>query len=113
MSGTLFLSVHNEIWQLLVSPNLVNVGLRTCVIPRLMHLLSLTTLRVSRIDDAKCILVRRVCVSVCLFLAAFQHYFTDPDVTWENGRRCPLWAFSLCTLGQIFNQCTGFVATET
>jgi len=20
---------------------------------------------------------------VCLFLAAFPHYFTDPDVTWE------------------------------
>jgi len=27
----------------------------------------------------------RLCV--CLFLA---HYYTDPDVTWGNGRRCPL-----------------------
>jgi len=24
----------------------------------------------------------RACVSVCLFLAAFPHYCTDPDVTW-------------------------------
>jgi len=28
------------------------------------------------IADAKCILVTRVCVSVCLFLAAFRHYCT-------------------------------------
>jgi len=27
---------------------------------------------------------------VCLSLAAFPHYCTDPDVTWRNGRRCPL-----------------------
>jgi len=27
-----------------------------------------------------------VCLSVCLFLAAFPHYCTDPDVTWGNGR---------------------------
>jgi len=44
------------------------------------------------VHDAKCILVTCVCVcvSVCLSLAAFQHYCTDPDVTWGNGRRCPL-----------------------
>jgi len=35
------------------------------------------------VDDAKCILVTRVCVSVCLWLAAFPHYCTDPDVTRE------------------------------
>jgi len=29
-------------------------------------------------------------LSVCLFLAAFPHHCTDPDVTWGNGRRCPL-----------------------
>jgi len=29
-------------------------------------------------------------LSVCLSLAAFPHYCTDPDVTWRNGRRCPL-----------------------
>jgi len=29
-------------------------------------------------------------LSVCLSLAAFQHYCTDPDVTLENGRQCPL-----------------------
>ena len=31
-------------------------------------------------------LVTAVCVSVCLFLAAFPHYCTDPDVGWGNGR---------------------------
>jgi len=30
----------------------------------------------------------RLCV--CLSLAAFPHYCTDPDVTWANGRGCPL-----------------------
>jgi len=30
----------------------------------------------------------RLCV--CLSLAAFPHYCTDPDVTWGNGRGCPL-----------------------
>jgi len=27
-----------------------------------------------------------VCVTVCLSLAAFPHYCTDPDITWGNGR---------------------------
>jgi len=41
--------------------------------------------------DAKCILVTRVCVSVCPWqLAACPHYCTDPDVTWGNGRKCRL-----------------------
>jgi len=31
-----------------------------------------------------------VCLSVCLSIAAFPHYCTDPDVSWENGRGCPL-----------------------
>jgi len=31
-----------------------------------------------------------VCVSVCLSLAAFPHYCMDLDVTWGNGRGCPL-----------------------
>ena len=39
------------------------------------------------LDDAKCIVVTRfrvsVCVSVCLSAAACPHYCTDPDVTWE------------------------------
>ena len=30
----------------------------------------------------------RLCV--CLSLSAFPHYCTDPDVSWENGRECPL-----------------------
>jgi len=31
-----------------------------------------------------------VCLFVCLSLAAFPHYCTDPDITWGNGRRCRL-----------------------
>jgi len=42
------------------------------------------------IDDAKCIVVTRVCVSVCLSTAACPHYCTDPDVTWGIDRGCPL-----------------------
>jgi len=34
--------------------------------------------------------VTPVCVSVSLSLAAFPHYCTDPDVSWVNGRGCPL-----------------------
>ena len=32
----------------------------------------------------------RPCVCVCLSAAACLHYCTDPDVTWRNGRECPL-----------------------
>ena len=41
---------------------------------------------------AKCILVTTVCVCmcVCLSLAIFLHYCTDPDVTLEKDRECPL-----------------------
>jgi len=39
---------------------------------------------------AKCIVVTRVCVSVCLSAAACLHYCTNPDVTWGIGRGCPL-----------------------
>ena len=41
-------------------------------------------------DDAKCIVVTRVCVSVCLSTAAYLRYCTDPDVTWRSGKGCPL-----------------------
>jgi len=50
-----------------------------------------------------------VCLSVCLSLAAFPHYCTDPDVTWRNSRGYA-W---LCTIGRTCNRCTGFVATTT
>jgi len=40
--------------------------------------------------DAKCIVVTRVCVSVCLSAAVRPDYCTDPDVTWGLGRGCPL-----------------------
>jgi len=33
------------------------------------------------VDDAKCIVVTRVCVCVCLFAAVCPHYCTEPDVT--------------------------------
>jgi len=48
------------------------------------------------VDDAKCVLVTRICVCVsvsvcvCLSVASCPHYCTDPDVTWGNGRECPL-----------------------
>ena len=43
------------------------------------------------IDDAKCIVVTRVCVCVYVSVAAVRpHYCTDPDVTWGHGRGCPL-----------------------
>jgi len=40
------------------------------------------------VDDAKCIVVSRVCVSVCLSAAACLHYCTDPDLTWRSGSGC-------------------------
>ena len=40
--------------------------------------------------ESKCIVVTRVCVCVCLSAALFSHYCTDPNVTWRNGRGCPL-----------------------
>jgi len=44
------------------------------------------------IDDAKYIVVTRVCVcvSVCVSVAVRPHYCMDPDVTWGRGRGCPL-----------------------
>ena len=42
------------------------------------------------VDDAKCAVVTHVCVSVCVSLAAFPHYCTDPDVTCRDGRGCHL-----------------------
>jgi len=38
----------------------------------------------------KCVVVTAVCVSVCLSIATLPHYCTNPDVSWENGRGCPL-----------------------
>ena len=32
----------------------------------------------------------KVSVCVCLSVPRFAHYCTDPDVTWGNGRECPL-----------------------
>jgi len=41
-------------------------------------------------DDAKCIVVTIVCVSVYLSTAACPHYCTDPGVTLGNVVGCPL-----------------------
>jgi len=68
-----------------------------------------TYLRFARgVAEEKCILVTAVCVSVCLSLAAFPHYCTDPDVTWGNDRG----ALQLFTIARICNRCTGFVCYE-
>jgi len=42
------------------------------------------------VDDAKCIVVTHICVSVCLSAAACLHYCMDFDVTGGNGRGCLL-----------------------
>jgi len=46
------------------------------------------------VAEAKCILIKAVCVSVCVSvcrsLAAFPHYCADLEVTWGDGRGCPL-----------------------
>jgi len=53
------------------------------------------------VDDAKCIVVTRVCVSICLSAAARPHYCTDPDVTWGNGRGCSLVVHYLADLQSV------------
>jgi len=40
--------------------------------------------------EVKYIFATAICVSVSLSLAIFPHYCTDRDVTWKNGRECPL-----------------------
>jgi len=42
-----------------------------------------------------------VCLSLCLSLAAFPLYCTDPDVTWRNGRGCPLVVHYLADLQSV------------
>ena len=37
------------------------------------------------VDHEKCIVVTRVCVSVCLSAAACPHNCTDPDVNCRSG----------------------------
>jgi len=50
------------------------------------------------VAEAKCILVTRVCMFVCLSLVAFP---PDPDVTWGNGRMCPLVVYYLADLQSV------------
>jgi len=57
---------------------------------------SIFTFRVRRSRGEMCRGYGRLCVcvcvhvSVCLSLAAFLHYCTDSDVSWGNGKGCPL-----------------------
>ena len=44
------------------------------------------------------------CVPACLFVAAFSHYCTDPDVTWGMVGG----SFQLCTIRRICNRCVHF-----
>jgi len=53
------------------------------------------------VDDAKCIVVTRVSVSVWLSAAVCPHYCTDPDVTWGRGRGCPLVVHCLADLQSV------------
>ena len=46
----------------------------------------LITFRIRHMHQAKCIVATDVSVSVCLSLAAFLQYCTNPDVTLRNGR---------------------------
>jgi len=50
-----------------------------------------------RRTEAKCVVVMAVCLSVCLSLAAFPQYCTDPDITWAMVRS----ALYLFAIGQI------------
>ena len=52
-----------------------------------------------------------VCLSlcVCLFLAIFAHYCTDPDVSWRNDRG----ALQLWNVGRICKRCMSLVAMKT
>jgi len=73
---------------------------------RVIGACSLITFRVSRrrremyIGHARLSVCECVCVCLSVYLshrdrniislAAFPHYCTDPDVTWGNGRECPV-----------------------
>ena len=64
---------------------------------------------ISVVDDAKCIVVTRVCVSmclcVCLSTAACLQYCMDPDVTWRSGRGCPVVVHCLVDLQSVHGLC--------
>jgi len=49
------------------------------------------------------------CLCVRLSLAAFPHYCTDLDVSWESGRGCPLVVHYWVDC----NRWTGFIAMTT
>ena len=51
---------------------------------------SSTTRNVVYIAHARLCVSLSVCLSVCLSLAPCPYYCMDPEVTWGNGRGCPL-----------------------
>jgi len=55
------------------------------------------------VDDAKCILVTRVCVFVCLFVCVsiFPLPHAHTTVTWGNDRGCPLVVHCLADLQSV------------
>jgi len=57
-----------------------------------VHISSIITFRMSRRRREMYRGHARLCLSVCLCLSAdaCPHHCTDPDVTWESGRECPL-----------------------
>jgi len=68
----------------------------------LILILSVFSLHFARVvDDAKCIAVTHVGVSVCQSAAACPHYCTDPDVTWGSGRGCPLVVYHWANLQSV------------
>jgi len=46
-----------------------------------------------------------VCLCVCLSAAACLHYCTDPDVTWQSGRECPLVVHYWADLQSVHGSC--------
>jgi len=54
-----------------------------------------------------------VCLSVSGSAAACQHYCTDPDVTWGNGRGCPLVVHHWVDLQSVYGlRCDGNIRNE-
>jgi len=53
--------------------------------------------------------IGHVCLCVCLSVATFPHYCTDPDVSWGNCRGCPLVVHCWADL----QLCSSFIAMTT
>ena len=68
--------------------------------------LSFITVRVRRSRGEMYIGHGRLCVCVCVCVClSVPHYCTDPDVTWGNGRECPLVVHNWVDLQSIHGFC--------